>query len=148
MLAAASAPRVTPLAPEAALGIGPVAVLLASRLLELTDEQLGQLRGVASTDALVVLGNGAELPWCDGIAYFGREPHDADLLLPCASSPAPPAALLAQALERRFEKPGLRRPFLISLDPPLLLSVGNARKLERAALRAWLDTVRTQAGKA
>lgn len=147
MQATASEPRVTPLVPEAALGVGPVALALGKRLLELGDEQLERLRAVAGTDALLVVGNGADLPWCDGISYFGREPDDAGLLLPCASSPAVPATVLAQALERRFEEHGLRRPFLISLDPPLLLSVGNARKLERAALHAWLDTVSTQAAK-
>ena len=147
MRASGSRPRVTPLAPDAALGFGPVALALGHRLLELTDEQLEQLRGVAGRNVLVVLGSNADLPWCDGIAYFGREPDDPGLLLPCASSPALPAALLARALERRFEGQGLERPFLISLDPPLLLPIGSARKLERAALQAWLDTARAEGAK-
>jgi hypothetical protein len=139
MLSVGSQQRVTPLPPEAALAFGQVAHAFARRLLELSDEQLGRLRGVASADALLVLGRGSDLPWCDGIAYFGREPEEPSLLLPCASSPVLPAPLLARALERRFEEQGLRRPFLISLDPPLLLAVGSARGLERAALRVWLE---------
>jgi len=142
MLAVRLQQRVTPLSPEAALGLGRVAFALGRRLLELPDEQLGQLRGVAGPNALLVLG-GAELPWCDGIAYFGREPDDPSLLLPCASSPTLPATLLARALEQRFAGQGLRRPFLISLSPPLLLAVGDARKLERPALHAWLEAAST-----
>jgi hypothetical protein len=147
MLSVGSQQRVTPLPPEAALAFGHVAPAFGRRLLELSDEQLGRLRGVASADALLVLGASADLPWCDGIAYFGREPEDPSLLLPCASSPVLPATLLAQALERRFEEQGLRRPFLISLDPPLLLAVGSARGLERAALRAWLEARGAQGAK-
>lgn len=147
MLTAGSRPRVTPLAPEAALGIGPVALALGRRLLELPDDRLEQLRGVAGSNVLLVLGDGAALPWCDGIDYFGRELDDPGLLLPCASSPTHPAALLAQAFERRFEKQGLKRPFLISLEPPLLLPVGGARRLERAALQHWLDTASSNGAK-
>jgi MoxR-vWA-beta-propeller ternary system domain bpX5 len=139
MLSVGSQQRVTPLAPEAALALGPVALAFGRRLLELSDEQLGRLRGVAGEEALLVLGASADLPWCDGIAYFGREPEEPSLLLPCASSPGLPATLLARALERRFEGQGLRRPFLVSLDPPRLLPVASARGLERAALRAWLE---------
>jgi len=146
MLVAGSRPRVTPLVPEAALGLSGSGRALGKRLLDLPDEQLGQLRAVAGAEALLVLGNATDLPWCDGIAYFGREPDEPGLLLPCASSPALPAPLLARALEQRFEKQGLRRPFLVSLEPPLLLSLESARKLERAALRAWLDTPITRAG--
>lgn len=147
MLTVGSQLRVTPLAPDAALGLGPAALALGHRLFELPDDQLERLRAVAGTNVLLVLGSTADLPWCDGIAYFGREPDDPGLLLPCASSPTQPAALLARALERRFEEQGLQRPFLISLDPPLLLAIGNARKLERAALQAWLDTTITQGAK-
>ena len=129
----------TPLPPEAALAFGHVALAFGDRLLELSDEHLGRLRGVVSADALLVLGMGADLPWCDGIASFGREPEDPGLLLPCASSPVLPATLLARALERRFEEQRLRRPLLISLDPPLVLAVGDARGLERTALRNWLE---------
>jgi hypothetical protein len=52
--------------------------------------------------------------------------------------------LLARALERRLDEQGLRRPFLISLDPPLVLAVGSARGLERAALLAWLEATVVQ----
>lgn len=147
MLTASSQPRVTPLAPDAALGLGPAALALVHRLLQLPDDQLERLRGVAGTNVLLVLGSTADLPWCDGIAYFGREPDAPGLLLPCASSPMLHAALLARALERRFEEQGLQRPFLISLDPPLLLPVGHARKFERVALQAWLDTASIQGAK-
>lgn len=147
MLTAGSKPRVTPLAPDAALGFGRAALALVHRLLELPDDQLERLRGVAGTNVLLVLGSAVDLPWCDGIAYFGREPDDPGLLLPCASSPALPASLLARALERRFEEQALQRPFLISLEPPLLVPVGNARKLERAALQTWLKIASAQGAK-
>jgi hypothetical protein len=139
MLSVGSQQRVTPLPPEAALALGRVALAFGGRLLELSDEHLGRLRGVVSADALLVLGTSADLPWCDGIAYFGREPEEPSLLLPCASSPVLPATLLARALERRFEEQSLRRPLLISFDPPLVLATGSARGLERAALREWLE---------
>jgi hypothetical protein len=139
MLSVGSQQRVTPLPPEAVLAFGHIALAFGERLLELSDEHLGRLRGVVGADALLVLGSGADLPWCDGLAYFGREPEEPSLLLPCASSPVLPATLLARALERRFEEQHLLRPLLISLDPPLVLAVGSARGLERAALRAWLE---------
>jgi hypothetical protein len=144
MLSVGSQQRVTPLPPEAALAFGHVALAFGRRLLELSDKQLSRLRGVASADALLVLGAGADLPWCDGLAYFGREPDEPSVLVPCASGPVLPVTLLARALERRLDEQGLRRPFLISLDPPLVLAVGSARGLERAALLAWLEATVVQ----
>src|SRR5687767_9313735 len=93
--------RAEPLAPCAALGLGAAASRLLARLLLADDEQLGRLRGVGSGGLIVLLGAEADLPWVDGIRYFGRDAAAPDLLLPTRYEPTVPVPLLARAAVRR-----------------------------------------------
>jgi hypothetical protein len=128
--------RVKPLAPCAALGLGAAALALVERLLQLEPEQLERLRGVASPDAVVVLGQGDDLPWCEGIAYLGQQSEAPELLLPCAVAPSVPAPLLLGALKLRFAGE-LRAPCAVWLEPPLVISVAEAQTLNAARLAEW-----------
>lgn len=131
-----SVTRVKPLAPCAALGLGPAALALVERLLQLAPEQLERLRGVASPDAVVVLGLGDDLPWSEGIVYLGQEPEAPELLLPCVVAPSVPAPLLFGALKLRFAGE-LRAPCAVWLEPPLVISLAEAQTLNTARLTEW-----------
>src|SRR5215469_17037652 len=64
-------PRDYPLKPLAVAGQGATSLRVAQRLLQLDDEFLGQLEGVAGRQVIVVQGRSDLLPWVDGIQYLG-----------------------------------------------------------------------------
>ena len=131
--------RSAPLAPEAVLSVGSDARALAKRLLELNDSHLGRLRGLAGVSHLAVLGKAADLPWCDGIQYLGREPEVPGLLTSCVYTTAPDAALLARALLARFASSRLEAPYAVCFEPPLVVPLASARALTRSVITTWLD---------
>lgn len=137
-------PRGKPLTASAALGVAAAASALVERLLELDPERLARLRGVASADTVLVLGNRDDLPWCEGIAYLGHDPDAPELLVPCAVTPDVPAPLLLRALQQRFAK--LRPPCAVWLEPPLVLSVADAQTLDPGRLQSWRERARVERG--
>lgn len=137
--------RAKPLAPSAALGVGAAASALVERLLALQPERLARLRGVASSDAVLVLGSSEDLPWCDGIAYLGHDPDSPELLVPCAVAPSVPAPLLVRALQLRLATT-LQTPFAVWFEPPLVLSVADARTVHAAQLQQWRERARIERG--
>jgi hypothetical protein len=137
MLQVGQAPRAEPLTPSAVLGLGPSALSLGSRLLELSDAHLQRLRGVAGEQLLLVLGAAEDLPWSDGVIYLGREPDAPELLLPCALAAEVPAPLLSRALSAHVAAAGIGPPLAVSLEPPLVVSTEAAQQLSREALAAW-----------
>jgi len=130
--------RAVPLEPEAALALDEQACALAERLLLLPEERLERLRGVAGDAHLVVLGKAEDLPWCEGIRYFGREPESPEMLAPCSEEPDAPVSLLARALRLRFGE-ALQHSYVVCSEPPLVLPVPGARALTRSLVSAWLD---------
>jgi hypothetical protein len=87
-----------------------------------------ELRAAAAAGRVVVLGDGPDLPWCDGVIYLGR---DAGLLLPTATAPSVPAALLHEAV-RRLVPPGCG---LVAVLPDAVLAAPvPARRLDAVAL--------------
>jgi MoxR-vWA-beta-propeller ternary system protein len=128
--------REEPLVPVAVAARGLAASALASRMLARDDETLGRWLGVAAPSLLLVLGEGAELPWADGVLYLGRDPEAPALLLPTTLQADVPAALLQQALLRRGA--GLAPPLAVLLDPAELVPAGPARPVLRAELARWL----------
>jgi hypothetical protein len=133
-------PRAEPLVSCAALALNDAAVLLARRLLLLTDEQLHGLRGATSTRLVLVLGSADALPWVDGIAYFGRDPLAPSLLLPTALTPNLPLQLVERAILARAGKAGAGGPFLLCAFPRRVIDSSAARNIDRATLTAWLTT--------
>ena len=123
--------RPTPLPPVGIAARGAVAQALAARLLALADEDLAQLDGVAGAGLLVVTGDGARLPWADGVVYLGRDAAAPSLLLPTVWQPDVPLTLLERALLRQEAAVA---PLAVLLNPPLLVSLAAARPLARTAL--------------
>ena len=123
--------------------MGPLASLARPFLLALEPERLARLRGVASTDTVLVLGSHDDLPWCEGIAYLAHDPEAPELLVPCAVAPSVPAPLLLRALQLRFSEK-LRAPCAVWLEPPLVLSVANAQTLDTSRLEQWRERAHVQ----
>ena len=142
--------RWSPLAPLGAAARGPVARMLARRLLAFDDERLSRLKGVAGPEMLIVLGEEESLPWVDGVIYLGRDSDAPLLLLPTSLSPSVPPAFLERALLRKINLHSSPRasssdrnvlaPLVVFLDPPSVASVGHARPVVRDTLSAWLDS--------
>jgi hypothetical protein len=138
-------PRVEPLEPVAAIGSGPVARSLASRLLRYDEAELRRLRGVAGPTDLIVFGAGTELPWVDGIVYLGRDSAAPSLLVPTTSRPRAPMDVVDRAIRRRANavlQRGDRKvsPVVILLNSRRILTFAEALPLEPRELEAWLET--------
>jgi len=131
--------REPPLEPVATAATGPAARALARRLMAMSPERLAALSGVAGGELLLVLGEGKDLPWVDGVQYLGRDPEAPGLLLPTTLRPAVPLPLVERAaMLRRRTAP---MPVAVVLDPPLLVPLEEARPVDRAVLRQWLEGV-------
>lgn len=118
-------PRIDPLEPRAVLAFGPVAERLMERVLERSDDELGQWTGVANEDLVVLLGEA--LPWVDGVIYLGSDPRAPGLLVPTAIETKVPLELVARSLMRRCPPPAA-----VSLEPPRIVPLVKARRLSRA----------------
>jgi hypothetical protein len=126
-------PRLAPLSPEGALAAGPAAERLVRRLLQLPDEALARLVGVAGPGLVVVCAPDAEdLPWVDGLVYLGRDPAAPALLIPTALCPNVPLPLVERAVLARLP-PG-STPVAVSPRTSQLVPLGSARPLQRARL--------------
>lgn len=130
-------PRREPLEPQAAAALGPAALALAAHLLARPAEALHALRGVAGADVLAVLGAASDLPWIDGIAYFGRDERAPRLLLPTTVEIGPSPALLERALFARY--PHLLAPVLVVPGARRVVPMATALPVEPARLRAYLE---------
>jgi hypothetical protein len=95
---------------------------------------LSGLRGVAGED-LVLLGEEDQLPWADGVVYLGRDASSPSLLLPTNREPLVPLPLLERAVLARVRD--LEPPIALLATPPLILSTGLARPIDRGRLQTW-----------
>ncbi len=126
-------PRARPLEPAAVFAEGAAAEGLARACLGRAST--AALRGAWAPGLLALLGPAGDLPWAEGVAYFGCDPSAPALLLPTHSEPNVPAALLERAVLRVAPTP----PVLIVPGPPRLVPLARARPFGRERLRAWLD---------
>lgn len=108
---------------------------LVRRLLQETDEQLSLLRGVDSTEGMVVLGDAAVLPWVDGLIYLRACVGEPRVWLPTTTAISIPENLFARALLTAH--PELHGPLVALPDPRRLISLQDARPLTRAHLGDW-----------
>ena len=127
--------RAEPLAASAVAGYGTVALRLGRRLLEVPDESLSLLKGVAGSGLLILIGEQDSLPWVDGVQYLGRDPAAPSLLVPTTLDPAVPIALLERVLSRRFEH---KSPLAVLPELQLVAPLDVAREVARESLRAWV----------
>lgn len=125
-----------PLPPVAAVARGQASLRLAHRLLQLDDESLSQLEGVAGSQLIVVRCASERLPWIDGVQYLGVDHRSQSLLLPTNYQPTLPPALLASAFAAKIGIPGL---IAVLPDPLLLVPMRSARPLSRRTLSLWLE---------
>ena len=125
--------RTVPLAPAAVLAEGPAAAAMARRLLQRTDEELSRLRGVSAPGLILLEGD--DLPWVDGVTWLGRDEAAAGLLVPTLLEPPFSIALLQRSLA---SKPGAAGGPLAVLPgaSPRLIPLGLSRPLHRDKLLA------------
>lgn len=120
-------PRAEPLEACAVFAAGQAALALRARML--ADPEPGRLRGVATKDAMVLLGS--DLPWADGVVYLGRDPEAPALLVPTRLEPDVPIAIVERALLRQTSGAPL------AVVPPLVLPCASALALDRERLAAF-----------
>ena len=102
------------------------------------DDRLQRCRAIAPTDGLVVLSSGDDLPWVDGVAYFGRDDDAPSILWPTARRPVQPLQLVERALLRRGQGHGT--PLLFDPDTSTLVGCARARPLRREWLEALWES--------
>lgn len=129
-------PRDCPLTPVAVGGQGETSLRLARRLLQLEDEFLGQLEGVAGRQVIVVQGRSDLLPWVDGVQYLGVDSVAPSVLFPTNYQSSLPQELLANALKVKLRAAGL---IAVLPDPLLLVPMRNAKPVCRQTLARWLE---------
>ncbi len=130
-------PRPAPLAPTCVAAGGPAAIRLARRLLQLSDEELAKLRGVAGDDFIAVTGEPECLPWADGVFYLGKSESGPRIVIPTHSMPTIPVTILERAIVKQF--PDLTPPIGILPDPGRVFSLAEARPVARDVLVTWLE---------
>ncbi|MFO0658637.1 MAG: hypothetical protein U0165_02205 [Polyangiaceae bacterium] len=136
--------REPPLEPAGCSAFEGAAIRLAERLLEIHSSdsaRIERLSGVATPEALFVLGAAEDLPWCDGVAYVGRDPEAPALLLPTTHRPSVHPALLQQALLRAG---GGATRLLVRAVPPSIFPVDRAAPIARSLIERWLTTARSK----
>lgn len=130
-------PRDCALSPLAVAGQGEVSLRLARRLLQMDDETLGQLQGVAGRQLIVVQGKSDLLPWVEGVQYLGVDPSTPSVLFPTIYQPSMPPELLAAALRT---KTGTQVLIALLHQPLLAVPMGSARPVSRMTLASWLES--------
>ncbi len=125
--------------PCAAWAEGEVCGRLARRLLA-DDGTLDKVQGLVAPDLLVVLGEAADLPWVDGVAYLGRDDAAPSLLLPTHLAPTVPATLLESALGEKLGDHGASVAVLVtpSLASARFAVLSAGRPFDRNRLADWL----------
>jgi hypothetical protein len=114
--------REPPLTPVVVIGVGEVGERLLARAR--SDAEPSRWTGVRS-DGLVALC-GSDLPWVDGVSYFGEDPDAKGLHVPTWLKTQLHPALVARALRRL----GVVGPVALIPGTPLrVVPLGEARPL-------------------
>jgi hypothetical protein len=127
--------REEPRVPAAVVASGDPAKELARKLLASDDTKWANWKGVATSDAIVLLGEAESLPWVDGVAYLGSDERAPHLLLPTNREPNVPLDLLQQAL---IEQSPFPPPLAFIETTNMVVSLSQARELSRDVLKSWL----------
>lgn len=129
--------RKEPRVPAAVVASGDTAKELARKLLASDHKNWKSWKGVATPDAIVLLGEAESLPWVDGVAYLGSDEHAPHLLLPTNREPDVPLDLLQRAL---IEQSPFPPPLAMIEARNIVVSLSQARELSRDVLKSWLLT--------
>jgi hypothetical protein len=131
--------RSEPLVPCACIARGPVALVLARALLGWDATRLARVRACAGQGVLVVLGEGSDLPWSDGLTYLGRDQAAPHLLLPTNRRPDVPVDLFARAIAAHIPEATKAGAILPDdADGLLWVPVAAAGPIERESLETWM----------
>jgi hypothetical protein len=122
--------------PAAVIAFGDVAKDMARKLLASDDAKWPSLKGVATSDVIVLLGEAVSLPWVDGVSYLGSDERAPHLLLPTNREPNVPLDLLERALIERSPFPP---PLALIETRNTVVSLAQARELCRDVLSSWLS---------
>ena len=122
--------------PAAVIAFGDVAKDMARKLLASDDAKWPSLKGVATSDVIVLLGEAVSLPWVDGVSYLGSDERAPHLLLPTNREPNVPLDLLERALIERSPFP---TPLALIETRNTVVSLAQARELCRDVLSSWLS---------
>jgi len=131
--------RETPRIAAAVVGFGDAAKDLARKLLASVDSKWTSLKGVATPDGIVLLGEAECLPWVDGVSYLGADERAPHLLLPTNREPNVPTDLLELALIERSPFPP---PLALLETRNAVVSLAQAREFSQDLLRSWLSTAK------
>lgn len=94
--------RIEPLEPSALMVFGKSAIELKRKLLSLDDEKLSSLQGVFAANMIFLAGKSENLPWINGIIYFGKDSLAPAIFLPTTLRPDVPVDLFEKALLKKF----------------------------------------------
>ena len=130
-------PREPPLPPRVVVAEADAAFRLVDRLLRWTDDALTRVEGVAAAPTadprqLIALRASVDLPWADGVRYFGEAAEAPGVYLPTVRRPSGPIELLTAAL-RRQAPPGP----IVWMPDGRIVPLASARPLDRETLTAW-----------
>jgi hypothetical protein len=117
------------------VAVGKVAREFAKRILASDDLSMALLKGIVTSDTIVLLGEPESLPWVDGVSYLGSDERAPHLLLPTNRDPNVPLDLLQQALIERCPFPP---PLAMIESRNTVVSLSEARQLSREVLTSWL----------
>jgi hypothetical protein len=133
-------PRSEPLAACACVARGALARALGRALLAWDPARLARIKACAGDDVLVVIADGPELPWLDGLTYLGRDEAAPHMLLPTSRGPDVPADLFASALAARLPEAARAGAVVPDEGQGLLwVPVVAAGPVEREALRGGAE---------
>ena len=100
--------------------------------------RVAELRGLGTPAGLVLLGPEAELPWVEGIRYFGVDSAAPNLLLPTTRAPVFAVELVERAVRRAFAGAG---PWLVDDSQRRVIPLDRAGRIERTRAEAWLGSL-------
>jgi hypothetical protein len=128
-------PRDTPLAVRGVALRGAAALAMCARLTAADGPTLRALRGVAAGGDVVLLGDAP--PWAPDAVWLGRDDDAPGWLVPTATRPSVPIALLVRALASRGVPGALPHALWPTAEGLRVVPLGEARPLSRERLRTW-----------
>lgn len=127
--------RKHPLIPTALTAKGETALRLLEKISDLDDETISKLKGGAFENLIFITGENDNLPWTDGVSYYGYDPDTNNLLLPSHSKPDLNAGLIEQA----FGIKGATH-YILMKESNTLISTSGALPLNRSTILRWIET--------
>ncbi|MCP3927040.1 MAG: hypothetical protein GY714_31155 [Desulfobacterales bacterium] len=128
--------RDIPLTPTAITAKGEVSKKFIKKLLTYNNEELSFFKGGAYGDLVfLTFESDINIPWVDGVNYYGYDPETNNLLLPSHSKPSVNAGFIEKALEIKGST-----QYIFMKDTKTILSTDQALPLKRDLLIKWIES--------